>query len=114
MYFIIKLELKAIFMDNNENSNRTNDSIKSNSISPLRRFEKSMEIDYEKWHDGIEYDIEAIRGASQQEHKAIVQILINHSPKDWRYIEALAEIKTKSAREIINSTMKDPEPDIRV
>ncbi len=68
-------------MDNNENSNRTNDSNKSTSISPLRRFEKSMEIDYEKWHEGIGYDVEAIGAAFSTEHKAIVQILINHSVK---------------------------------
>jgi hypothetical protein len=97
-----------------EKPNQEIDSDKSNSVLPLRRFEKSMEINYEKWHDGIGYDIEAIRSASQTERKTIEQILINHNPRDWRDIEALAEIDTESAREAIKNAMKDPQPDVRV
>jgi HEAT repeat protein len=41
-------------------------------------------------------------------------MLIRHSPRDWRDIEALAEIGTKSAREIIKKAIKDPDPDVRV
>jgi hypothetical protein len=97
-------------MDNNKKI----DSGKSNSVSPLRRFQKSMEIDYEKWHDGIGYDIDAIRLASQTERQAIEQMLIHHTPRDWRDIEALAEIDTRSARETIKNAIKDPNPEIRV
>ena len=95
-------------------NNRKTDSGKSSSVSPLRRFEKSMEIDYEKWHDGIGYDIDAIRLASQTEREAIEQMLIHHNPRDWRDIEALAEIDTKTARETIKNAIKDPNPDVRV
>jgi hypothetical protein len=86
----------------------------SSSVSPLQRFKKSMEIDYEKWHDGIGYDIDALRLASQTERKAIEQMVINHSPRDWRDIEALAEIDTESARETIKKAIEDPNPDVRV
>jgi hypothetical protein len=103
-----KKELKS------EKPNRETDSGKSGSVSPLRRFERSMEIDYEKWHDGIGYDIDAIRVASPIEREAIEQMLIHHSPRDWRDIEALAEIGTKSARETIKNAIKDPDPDVRV
>jgi hypothetical protein len=103
-------------MDNKTSSvkPKQNDSDKASSVTPLRRFEKSMEINYEKWHDGIGYDIEAIRLASQTERKAIEQMLVNHSPRDWRDIEALAEIDTKSAREIIRNSIRDPDPAVRV
>jgi hypothetical protein len=73
-----------------------------------------MEINYEKWHDGIGYDIEAIKLASQNERKAIEQMLINHNPRDWRDIEALAEIESETARETIKSAIKDADPAVRV
>jgi hypothetical protein len=90
------------------------DSGRSSPDLPLQRFEKSMKIDYEKWHDGIGYDIDAIKLASPTEREAIEQMLIRHSPRDWRDIEGLAEIDTKSAREIIRNAIKDPNPDVRV
>jgi hypothetical protein len=90
------------------------DSIKSNLVSPLQRFEKSMDIDYEKWHDGIGYDIDAIRVASPSERKAIEKMLIQHNPRDWRDIEALAQINTKNAQFTIKNAMKDPNPDVRI
>jgi hypothetical protein len=83
------------------------------SDSPLRRFEKSMIIDYEKWHDGVGYDIEAIREASPAERAAIERMLISHSPRDWRDIEALAEIDTAAARKAIKRAIKDPNPEVR-
>ena len=73
-----------------------------------------MKIDYEKWHDGLGYDIAAIRSASPTERKAIEQILIRHSPRDWRDIAALAEIDTVSARETMRNAMEDPNPSVRI
>jgi hypothetical protein len=73
-----------------------------------------MKIDYEKWHDGIGYDIDSIRSASPEERKAIEQMLIHHSPRNWRDIEALTEIDSKEAREAIKKAMSDPDPDVRV
>lgn len=95
-------------------SNCKSDPDESSSVTPLRRFEKSMRIDYESWHDGIGYDIDAIRLASQAESEAIEQMLICHSPRDWRDIEALAQIDTESARKTIKNAIKDPDPAVRV
>ena len=99
---------------NSETSNPKGDSGESSSVSPLGRFEKSMEINYEKWHDGIGYDVDALKLASQTERIAIEQMLIKHSPRDWRDIEALAQIDTKRARETIRNAIKDPNPAVRV
>ena len=85
-----------------------------NQPSPLQRFEKSMVINYEKWHDGIGYDLEAIEEASEQECVAIEQMLIRHRPRDWRDIEALAKIGTESAREAIKSAIKNSDPEVRI
>jgi hypothetical protein len=72
-----------------------------------------MEIDYEKWHDGVGYDLDALKSASQTERMAIEQMLIDHSPRDWRDIEALAQIDTETARKIIKEAIKDPNPAVR-
>lgn len=98
-----------------EKSNRTSEQDNPSSLaSLLQRFEDSMKIGFEEWHDGIGYDIEAIRQASQAERGAIEKILINHSPRDWRDIEALAEINTKGALKTIKNAIKDPDPVVRV
>jgi hypothetical protein len=99
------------------NSGKTKKTIKEGNSSlptPLQRFEDSMKIGFEEWHDGIGYDIAAIRIASQAELDVIERLLINHSPRDWRDIEALAEINTKFARETIKEAIKDTNPVVRV
>jgi hypothetical protein len=96
------------------NTNYTHISEPPNPPSPLQRFERSMEIDYEKWHDGIGYDLEAIKSASPSERQLIEQMLIQNSPRDWRDIEALAEFKTRNAQETIQRAIKDPNADVRV
>ena len=87
--------------------------IKPDQPSPLKRFMKSMKIDYEKWHDGIGYDLEAIDIASPQERLDIERMLASHKPMDWRDIEALAKLDTKIARQSIKAAIKDPNPAVR-
>ena len=99
---------------NSEKSNKTPEKINPIFLTPLQRFEVSTQIGFEEWHDGIGYDIEAIRIASQIEREAIEQALIKHSPRDWRDIEALAEINTKCARKTIKEALKDPNPVVRI
>ena len=99
---------------NSEKPNMTPEDSDPSSLTPLQRFEASMQIGFEEWHDGIGYDTEALRIASQAELEAIEQILINHSPRDWRDIEALAELNTKCARKTIKEAIKDPNPIVRV
>ena len=94
--------------------NKAPEEGKRSSLAPLQRFEASMKIGFEEWHDGIGYDIEAIGIASPTEREAIEQVLINHSPRDWRDIEALAEINTNSARDTLKNAIKDTNPVVRV
>jgi len=104
----------SILKNSSDKPNKRSKQGNPSSLTPLQRFEASMKIGFEEWHDGIGYDITAIRIASQAELDAIEQILINHSPRDWRDIEALAEINTKRARETIKEAIKDPNPVVRV
>ena len=64
----------------------------------MPRFIESMKIDYEKWHDGVGYDLEALKEANNKEREAIERILVNRTPPDWRDIEALATLNTPRAR----------------
>mgnify|MGYP000470565047 CR=1 FL=1 len=104
----------SVLKNNSEKPNEKPEEDNPRSLTPLQRFEASMQIGFEEWHDGIGYDIESIRIASQTERDTIEQILINHSPRDWRDIEALAEIHTKCARETIKEAIKDPNPVVRL
>jgi hypothetical protein len=101
-------------LESSEDPDQPSSSLQAPFVSPLQRFEKSMEIDYEKWHDGIGYDIDSIKSASPTELKEIEQILVQHKPRDWRDIEALAQIDTKSAQETIKNAINDPNPTVRI
>lgn len=81
--------------------------------TPLSRFERSMAIDYEKWHDGIGYDLEALRAASPAERDAIELMLLRRSPLDWRDIEALAALDTARARDALRAAMRVGDAELR-
>jgi hypothetical protein len=51
-----------------------------------------MQIDYEKWHDGIGYDLDALAEATPAEREAIAKALAARRPRDWRDVEALAAL----------------------
>lgn len=73
--------------------------------SPMSRFIESMKIDYEKWHDGVGYDLEALLEANKKEREEIERILVNRSPPDWRDIEALAALDTPGARSALKGAI---------
>lgn len=61
------------------------------------RFERSMEIDYSKWHDGEGYDLHAIAEATPADRTAIEAMLLPRCAADWRDVEALAALRTPAA-----------------
>ena len=46
--------------NSSQKSNKAAEQGNPSSLTPLQRFEASMKIGFEEWHDGIGYDIEAI------------------------------------------------------
>lgn len=68
---------------------RASDRIAPNE-SALARFERSLFIDYEQWHDGVGYDIEALRELTDLQRRGIEARLT--PPDGWRDVEALAVI----------------------
>lgn len=73
------------------------------SSSALARFEQSLHIDYEKWHDGTGYDLDAIREAFPEERASIEDLLLERGVRDWRDVEALAVLKSPRAREALRA-----------
>jgi hypothetical protein len=71
--------------------------IQSDPNTALGRFERSMVMDYEKWHDGIGYDLDLLKGATPEERGEIEALLIQHGVSDWRDVEALAALGTPKA-----------------
>lgn len=71
------------------------------SSDALERFRASMEIDYEKWHDGIGYDLDALEQASAEDRVAIERILVARGISDWRDVEALTALDTEPARTLL-------------
>ncbi|NRF68928.1 hypothetical protein HLB44_18195 [Aquincola sp. S2] len=70
--------------------------------SPLvARFRISMALDYDAWHDGTGYDLEAIDAASPAEREAMMQLLIDRGLDDWRDIEAVTRIGGEKADQLL-------------
>jgi hypothetical protein len=80
----------------------------------LSRFERSMIIDYEKWHDGIRYDLDAIEHAYPEERKDIEDLLVESKGCTWRDIEALAKLDTVRSRNAIRDAFDSGDPQVRV
>jgi len=56
--------------------------------SPVERFERSLFIGYEQWHDGTAYDVAALREMTAEQRRRIEARLT--PPDGWRDVEALA------------------------
>jgi len=82
--------------------------------SVIARFTTSMQIDFEKWHDGIGYDLTLIAQASAEERKAIEDMLLQRRNEDWRDVEALAALDTDRAREALKQAFNNGSSTVRM
>ena len=87
--------------------------IRRGSDDPLDRFLASMIVTYEMWHDGIGYDVELLETMNDDQRKTAELALINHWPRDWRDIEALAHFDTPAARKAVEAGLHSSDPDVR-
>ena len=65
----------------------------SNAFS---QFMKSLELDYDRWHDGERFDLEALAKIDDSERGDVVRELARRTPT-WREVEALEEIDLAAA-----------------
>ena len=82
--------------------------------STLDRFQGSMIIDYEKWHDGIGYDLDIIRSATPEERAEIEQFLLSRPIGDWRDVEALALIDSPRAQAALKKALRHSDLRVRM
>lgn len=76
------------------------------SREAVDRFLKSMVMDFDKWHDGIGYDVEALNDMDPDELASIAMTLRDRD-QTWREIEALAMINLPEAQQSVVDSSKD-------
>lgn len=77
----------------------------STGNSPHDRFVRSMQIDYEKWHDGIGYDLDAVAEASAEERVEIEKLMRRADKLTWREVEVLVQLDTPATRDLLRKSM---------
>jgi hypothetical protein len=77
------------------------------------RFEASMIIDYEKWHDGIGYDLDAFDAMSKEERTGVAAS-VAANVRDWRDLELLDHIGTEAAMAAIVRARTSGDSDLRL
>jgi hypothetical protein len=82
--------------------------------SSVDRFKKSMVIDYEKWHDGVGYDLTSLHEATPEERDTIESMLLDRDPLDWRDVEALAALGTSRALEALKAAASGNSPEVQM
>lgn len=70
------------------------------------RFVASMRIDYERWHDGIGYDLAAIDEATPAERAQMLALLRSRGLADWRDVQAAARIGGPDARRALRQLLR--------
>ena len=81
----------------------------------IDRFLRSLDIDYEKWHDGIGFDVEALREATPAE-RAFAESQLD-ATRDWRDVEALAvfaQLGSTTAERSLRTALRTGSHEIRL
>jgi hypothetical protein len=72
------------------------------------KFMSSLELDYDRWHDGEGYDLEALANIDDSERGDVVRELARREAT-WREIEALEQIDIPPAFMAIRRALSDSE-----
>ncbi len=78
-----------------------------------KRFQDSKVATYERWHDGVGYDLEALAEMTDEERKSVEGDLIADT-SGWRDVEALAALGTERARVHIRKCLKSGPSEVRM
>lgn len=77
----------------------------------VEKFRSSMNLDYDKWREGIGYDLEVIADATEKEKAEILAMVV--PPKGWREVEALVALDTDAARAELKTALKSGNEEVR-
>ncbi len=84
------------------------------SSKNLKRFKDSLNLNYDQWHDGEGYDLEALKQLRGSERVIAENILLSRKSSDWRDIEALDALGTEKALEELNRALFSKRVEVRV
>jgi len=84
------------------------------SSENLKRFQDSLNLGYDQWHDGEGYDLEALRQLRGSERTIAEEILLSRNASDWRDIEALDILGTEKALEEMNRALSSSKIEVRI
>jgi len=73
-----------------------------------------MQLDYERWRDGVGFDLAALRDARPDERTAIEAMLLTRAPVGWREAEALAALDSEAARAALRRGLADGDAEVRL
>jgi HEAT repeat protein len=79
-----------------------------------RRFIESMRTDFDRWHDGIPYDLDALAELSNEELLEVEVLLVERKNEDWRDTEALIKIGTPKAIDALERSTRGPNRVVRL
>lgn len=80
----------------------------------LERFRQSLNIDHEKWREGTGYDLEALAALDRDERQAAELMILDRGARDWRDVEALAQLNTPSTRMVLRQAAEEGPAAIRL
>ena len=72
----------------------------------VEKFRESMFVTYERWHEGMGYDLQLLKTATPEEAAEIEKLLLSQGVSDWRDVEALAALNTPRARALLRKALK--------
>jgi hypothetical protein len=84
---------------------------------PCRKFLDSTNVSYERWHDGIGYDLNALAEVTETERRYISDMLLQRvrsREAHWRDIEALETLKLPESRAVLEEALKTAKPETRL
>lgn len=83
-------------------------------MSLVDRFRQSMVMDYEKWHDGVGYDLDVLGEMSADEQHQAEMMILAKGVSDWRDLEALDLIGTPRAIAAILEARQSTDSELRL
>lgn len=97
----------------NDNSTDNKELLTRSNLAK-KRFLESMEMNYEKWHDGIGYDLTALDEMTEADKDSIVDLLGTNLDEPWRSFEALEHVNTLKASATIKNALRHPSLEVRI
>jgi len=110
--------IRAEFQRRCEAADAERESLRKQSEQEVQevvaRFQESMEMNYDRWHDGTGADLELLKDASPAALVAVENFLAARGVPDWRDVEALAALSSTRARALLRAAFAGGDDPVRL